>query len=117
MQDLVIKENELMKVCIGEEGKEGYHYYFALVLNITRDELTKNRIGWYVKFIPLVMTSTGKTISITWQLNDEHLYGESFTMQGVPIKLEKFQVPNLEVAKKVEEINSKNKNSFLKLVK
>lgn len=57
--------------------------YYALVTNFK----PADKLYWYrMSIIPFV--STNPPSDIEWIVNEMHLQGETFTMQGVPIRLE-----------------------------
>jgi len=80
-KELVAKEGKVIFIRIGNKGG-----IYAHINYIVRDVHTKNRIGWIVHFTPLLEATFSKEkvmAEIQWSLNDDHLYGEEFTMGGV----------------------------------
>jgi len=73
--------------------KDVDHGFFARINDVTRDMLAKNRVCWLMDFTPLLPFEGWKIVNIQWKLNDEHIYGESFTMDGVFHQLCKVEFP------------------------
>lgn len=72
------------------------HGFFARINDVTRDMLAKNRVCWLVDFTPLLPFEKLNIVNIQWTLNDEHIYGEEFTMNGVCHQLCKVDFPKTE---------------------
>lgn len=99
--------------------KDSDHGFFARINDVTRDMLAKNRVCWLVDFTPLLPFEGLKIVNIQWKLNDEHIYGEGFTMDGVFHQLCKVDFPKGEQMPdtKPKETKKKTAVSHLKLVK
>ena len=76
--------------------KDADHGFFARINDVTRDMLAKNRVCWLVDFTPLLPFEKLNIVNIQWKLNDEHIYGEEFTMDGVFRQLCKVEFPKPE---------------------
>jgi len=95
------------------------HGFFARINTIVRDPYAKNRVCWLVNFTPLIPFKDWKIIDIQWKLNDEHIYGEEFTMDGIYHQLFKVDFPLEDVEEEPEVAPAKAKRRIvhgLKLV-
>jgi len=100
MDDTIITNNgEVILILVGKEKTKGF---YALVTDVTADLVKRN--FWVVKFALLVPMKDWKLREVSWLLDDQQIRGEEFTMNGVPHQLFK-----IDILKKIEEINYKNK--------
>ena len=104
--------------------KDADHGFFARINDVTRDMLAKNRVCWLVDFTPLLPFEKLNIVNIQWKLNDEHIYGEEFTMDGVFHQLCKVDFPKsydeketVAITKHQQASKKKAVVSHLRLVK
>ena len=81
------------------------HGLYIYIKDVVRDINTKNRVGWIVYYIPLWATKNWEPLILDIRVNDEHIRGEAFTVNG---EFRQFCEVDFEV---------KTIKPFLKLVK
>ena len=113
---IITNPGDIILIKIGKEKQLGF---YAKVIDVVADKFKRG--FWVVRFYPFVPTENMKLTIMPWQLDNDQIRGQEFTMNGVPHQLFKVEFPECKEDEPEEKNDSRElkntKTPFLKLVK